>query len=566
MRHTGLRWRIKLGALLLAASQFIPVAAWAEPTATGAKTVSVAGTETRLETVVAILNQQTEARISLGRDAAGKRVSVLADDVPLEEALTKIAEPLSLVWWRDANGEYTIGSTNDRDHTGVNDPVWREHPEWVPPTPDHGTPKVNVAASETKIETIVQLLNEQIPKPIKLYGKIPGWRVSVLANGISLEDCLDTIAKPNGWVWWREKDGGYGLGDSEYYRVQVAGLPPSPPTPTPDPEIERRARERGRAMIQKEQKEREAREKALGIVSPGRNGAAPGRVTVAFDCGRIENLLAAVNSNQMERVYLNGNLAGTQVTANVKDVPMEDFLAELAKRYGWQYWRENNGDWGIGVRDFDAPPDTPIPLIRSAAADAATSAGMAPQLTESEMERGNRIRAHEGRIRAIIEERRRAAVEFEAKLKAGLVTPFPTPASGLPAGMNDQEWQKESFYKERAKAQLPIRSAAADAGSSPSMAPGSSGRDLPRAERLRLHESRLKAIIEERRQAAVAERRQAGAKFEEDLKAGLVTPFPTPATGLPAGMDEHEWQMESFYKELDANVKPSAAPTPAPKP
>lgn len=83
------------------------------------------------------------------------------------------------------------------------------------------SPKVDVAGSETKIETIVAMINQQIPNKLNIYGKVSGQRVNVLADGQPVEDVLSSIANPNGWVWWKEKNGDYGLGDKDYYEKNV---------------------------------------------------------------------------------------------------------------------------------------------------------------------------------------------------------------------------------------------------------------------------------------------------------------------------------------------------------
>lgn len=76
---------------------------------------------------------------------------------------------------------------------------------------------VEVAASDSPIEDVVAIINRQIPNSLFIHGKLAGQRVSVLADGQPVEEVLSSIANPKGWVWWKEKNGDYGLGDVEFY-------------------------------------------------------------------------------------------------------------------------------------------------------------------------------------------------------------------------------------------------------------------------------------------------------------------------------------------------------------
>lgn len=80
---------------------------------------------------------------------------------------------------------------------------------------------VSVAGNDTGIEIIVAIINQQVPNKVNIRGRASGQRVSVLADGVPVEEVLTTIANGKGWVWWKELDGTYGLGDREYYESNI---------------------------------------------------------------------------------------------------------------------------------------------------------------------------------------------------------------------------------------------------------------------------------------------------------------------------------------------------------
>ena len=99
-----------------------------------------------------------------------------------------------------------------------------EGPPWVVAE----SRKVEISAIDQKIETVVDVLNRQLEMPIWVEDKICDNRVSVLADGVPVEDVLSTIANPNGWLWTKSSDGRYGLMSKEYYERGVFDSKPLP--------------------------------------------------------------------------------------------------------------------------------------------------------------------------------------------------------------------------------------------------------------------------------------------------------------------------------------------------
>ncbi len=80
---------------------------------------------------------------------------------------------------------------------------------------------VTLAMNDGKIETAVAILSSQIDGNVSVFGGAAGARVTVLMEDQPIESALSAIANPNGFVWWREDNGDYGIADREYYERNV---------------------------------------------------------------------------------------------------------------------------------------------------------------------------------------------------------------------------------------------------------------------------------------------------------------------------------------------------------
>lgn len=70
-----------------------------------------------------------------------------------------------------------------------------------------------------RIDEALLLLSQQSGVAIQAYGTVAGSRVgSIAINDKPIEEALNGLATPNGWVWFRERDGSYGLADQSWYR------------------------------------------------------------------------------------------------------------------------------------------------------------------------------------------------------------------------------------------------------------------------------------------------------------------------------------------------------------
>ncbi len=82
--------------------------------------------------------------------------------------------------------------------------------------------RVTVVANDSRIDGVIAMLNSQFEGSVNIYGQVPGERVTVLAEEATIEDALNQIANPKGWVWWQEDDGvNYGLSDREYFERNI---------------------------------------------------------------------------------------------------------------------------------------------------------------------------------------------------------------------------------------------------------------------------------------------------------------------------------------------------------
>lgn len=80
---------------------------------------------------------------------------------------------------------------------------------------------VEAVANDSRIETVVGMINSQIDGKVAIYGRAAGQRVTVLADSVPLEEALASIANPLNLVWWQDEDGNYGIADRQYYEQNV---------------------------------------------------------------------------------------------------------------------------------------------------------------------------------------------------------------------------------------------------------------------------------------------------------------------------------------------------------
>lgn len=70
--------------------------------------VTIALSDGRIESATAILSTQISGSVSIFGKAANTRVTVLAEEQPIESVLNMIANPAGFIWWKEDNGDYGI--------------------------------------------------------------------------------------------------------------------------------------------------------------------------------------------------------------------------------------------------------------------------------------------------------------------------------------------------------------------------------------------------------------------------------------------------------------------------
>lgn len=112
---------LRLGLFLLLTMVLIPGrAAWSQQDPGGTEEapaaqqlVTIALSDGRIESATAILSTQISGSVSIFGKAANTRVTVLAEEQPIESVLNMIANPAGFIWWKEDNGDYGI---SDREY------------------------------------------------------------------------------------------------------------------------------------------------------------------------------------------------------------------------------------------------------------------------------------------------------------------------------------------------------------------------------------------------------------------------------------------------------------------
>ncbi len=82
-------------------------------------------------------------------------------------------------------------------------------------------PRVTATFRSGKIEQVLLALSTQANVRITAEGKAIGQRVDLIARDVPLSEALDTITQPVNLVWWKKKDGSYGIADKAYYETNI---------------------------------------------------------------------------------------------------------------------------------------------------------------------------------------------------------------------------------------------------------------------------------------------------------------------------------------------------------
>lgn len=90
-----------------------------------------------------------------------------------------------------------------------------------PASGDPGDAIVTAVFNDNRIEQVLTVIGNQAGVSITPFGKVTGSRVSVLAPEERLERVLTMIAQPQGWVWFKQDDGTYGIADDAWYKANI---------------------------------------------------------------------------------------------------------------------------------------------------------------------------------------------------------------------------------------------------------------------------------------------------------------------------------------------------------
>lgn len=205
-------------------------------------------TNAPVQMVLNAFREQTGKEIRYEGDPA-KRINVRLMEAPVPMALDAIANPLGMIWWRTSDGGYAIGDTiaqararekgemapppvpideerakpvSERDAAAekslAGETLQSAAPEPPPPVQE---PLVTATFRDGKIEQVLMALSQQTDIQITPEGKAVGLRVTLIAKDVPLTKALDMICQPRSLVWWKKKDGSYGIADKPYYEQNI---------------------------------------------------------------------------------------------------------------------------------------------------------------------------------------------------------------------------------------------------------------------------------------------------------------------------------------------------------
>lgn len=76
---------------------------------------------------------------------------------------------------------------------------------------------ITLEVQDVSMEELAKLLSEQIGTPLGLFGDIASTTMTLSVENQPTEVVLNQIANPKGWVWFREKNGPYGISTRKHY-------------------------------------------------------------------------------------------------------------------------------------------------------------------------------------------------------------------------------------------------------------------------------------------------------------------------------------------------------------
>jgi type II secretory pathway component GspD/PulD (secretin) len=75
-------------------------------------------------------------------------------------------------------------------------------------------------------------------------------------------------------------------------------------------------------------------------------------IEIAMSQGRMEVFLMQFNSQSTRKLSVYGKVVEARIDVLADNEPAESILNQVANKYGWAWWREDNGDFGMADKDY----------------------------------------------------------------------------------------------------------------------------------------------------------------------------------------------------------------------
>ncbi len=225
-----------------------------------ANRVTAVFADAKIEDIALAIGGMTNRQITIYGAAKGKRVHLIANDVPFADAMNELCIPHDFVWWTYGEGKVAIADwdsfetlalrkvpldealenlaaqfdiawekTGEREYTiHLQSPLGpiRVGPELYareigfssPETPLEPNPNITVAFNQARLFPVTEALRKQARRPIYARGFAYDQRVDVVARGIPLSETLEVLATTNDLVWWEEADGSLHVSSPDYFQ------------------------------------------------------------------------------------------------------------------------------------------------------------------------------------------------------------------------------------------------------------------------------------------------------------------------------------------------------------
>jgi len=510
--------------------------------------------------VLKAVGAQTDTTIVALGKAADLRVTVSERDVSLVEILNRIAEPNGMVWFERGEKSYGIADRGWVETNGTEPP-----PPPPAPTPGPNGERIVRMASfkDVPIEKALIIVGQQVEIGITPMGKILDSRITIDERDVELETLLDRIAKPHGWVWFKQQDGNYGVADEAWYKANEFGVRPIQKILRPDhlpvEEVEKIVAPlvsptRGsvyadsrtnKVIVMDDPPVLEAiadlvrefdveppggdmaahlakmRERAATLATASQEQASPlspepARIARVWDGVPVEEFLRDVSEPFGAALEPQGTAVGAKVTHEANDVPSALVLGEVLARHGWLFVPTGEGSAVVCDPDWYESAMAPDGVRRAEYAPTARAVESLAAAMEGAQyfDAVMRVDREAGSLRIVGKVGRVEQLERLARELDFAVSDPPTPEQLLrecaalekawDAGRTARRAAEHFVQFQGAPRVVPAEAVPAVEPADGPTSPMTEERLKAREQRLREHEQRVRDIIEERRKARPA--------------------------------------------------------------